>query len=182
MISSNSSATNQPQTDLTDTVLVKVAELTGAALDWAVALAEGEAVKILTGEVYFDGGQFSYGMYSPSRNYAMGCSIIEKVGISTRKIVPAAYELIEGRHFDADKGDVIEFLSSFKREMIKRPIKPELSHNKWMAKIEQSTSSTVDWSIKRDFLSDDMLTAAIRCYVSVKLRRFEVEIHVSLMQ
>lgn len=51
---------------------VKTSELTGAALDWAVAKCEGN-----TGNFTIDG-------YSPSTDWSQGGPIIEREGIATK--------------------------------------------------------------------------------------------------
>jgi hypothetical protein len=56
-------------------------ELTGAALNWAVAKCEGfdpETLNTKTGVVY----SLRYGVYTPSTNWAQGGPIIEREGIS----------------------------------------------------------------------------------------------------
>ena len=59
---------------------VKTSELTGAALDWAVAKCEGfdpETLNTKTGVVY----SLRYGVYRPSTDWAQGGPIIEREGI-----------------------------------------------------------------------------------------------------
>jgi hypothetical protein len=56
---------------------MKTSELTGAALDWAVAKCEGfdpETLNTKTGVVY----SLRYGVYTPSTNWAQGGPIIER--------------------------------------------------------------------------------------------------------
>ena len=58
---------------------VKTNELTGAALDWAVAKCEGEEVRLIKGQLetlWTDNG------YKPSTNWAEGGPIIEREGIN----------------------------------------------------------------------------------------------------
>jgi hypothetical protein len=52
---------------------MKTAELTGAALDWAVAKCEGKSHIVNAPHKYF---------YSPSTNWALGGAIIEREGIN----------------------------------------------------------------------------------------------------
>jgi hypothetical protein len=52
---------------------MKTSELTGAALDWAVAKCEGKV---------FDLSPDGYYTYKPSRNWALGGPIIERESIS----------------------------------------------------------------------------------------------------
>jgi hypothetical protein len=59
---------------------MKTNELTGAALDWAVAKCEGfdpETLNTKTGVVY----SLRYGVYRPSSDWAQGGPIIEREGI-----------------------------------------------------------------------------------------------------
>jgi hypothetical protein len=56
---------------------MKTSELTGAALDWAVARCAGfdpETLNTKTGVVY----SLRYGVYAPSTNWAQGGPIIER--------------------------------------------------------------------------------------------------------
>lgn len=58
---------------------MKVSELTGAALDWAVAKCEGEEVSLVKGQLetrWTDNG------WKPSTDWAQGGSIIERERIS----------------------------------------------------------------------------------------------------
>lgn len=60
---------------------MKTSELTGAALDWAVAKCEGfdpETLNTKTGVVY----SLRYGWYTPSTDWAQGGPIIEREGIA----------------------------------------------------------------------------------------------------
>ena len=59
--------------------MMKVSELTGAALDWAVAKCEGEEVRLIKGQLetlWTDNG------YKPSTNWAQGGPIIEREELS----------------------------------------------------------------------------------------------------
>jgi hypothetical protein len=60
---------------------MKTSELTGAALDWAVAKCEGfdpETLNTKTGVVY----SLRYGVYRPSTDWAQGGPIVEREGLS----------------------------------------------------------------------------------------------------
>jgi hypothetical protein len=57
---------------------MKTSELTGAALDWAVAKCEG----LMQGQIAIDG--VTRGFYKPSTDWAQGGPIIEREGISIR--------------------------------------------------------------------------------------------------
>ncbi len=64
---------------------MKTSELTGAALDWAVAKCEGHGVFIKHAPVqvmYTPQGKRSWYIYTPSTNWAQGGPIIEREGIT----------------------------------------------------------------------------------------------------
>jgi hypothetical protein len=64
---------------------MKTNELTGAALDWAVAKCEGHGVFIKHAPVqvmYTPQGKRSWYIYTPSTNWAQGGPIIEREGMS----------------------------------------------------------------------------------------------------
>jgi len=100
--------------------------------------------------------------YSGDCNF--GFPIICEQGIDTRQIKDSSFEIIDVRHYNKDKGDVIEFMNVYNREMVRRPKPAHPLQGKWMAKKSNGTGSTVLWS-KKDCLSDTLLIAAMRCYV-----------------
>jgi hypothetical protein len=58
---------------------IKTSELTGAALDWAVAQIENEPVVFARGAIRYAPGQFSDEVpYSPSTDWSQGGPIIER--------------------------------------------------------------------------------------------------------
>lgn len=63
---------------------IKTSELTGVALDWAVAKCEDESVRVAGGRVRFALSQFTndYDLYSPSTDWAQGGPIIEREHIA----------------------------------------------------------------------------------------------------
>ena len=64
---------------------MKTSELTGAALDWAVAKCEGYDVFIKHAPVqvmYTPKGKRSWYIYTPSTNWSQGGPIIEREGIT----------------------------------------------------------------------------------------------------
>jgi len=66
---------------------MKTSELTGAALDWAVAKCEGfdpETLNTKTGVVY----SLRYGVYTPSTNWSQGGPIIEREAITVSEGSP----------------------------------------------------------------------------------------------
>ena len=60
---------------------IKTAQLIDAALDWAVALARDESVRVELGRVRFALSQFTndYDLYSPSTDWAQGGPIIDNI-------------------------------------------------------------------------------------------------------
>jgi len=62
----------------------KTAELTGAALDWAVAKCEGGAIRTEHGVFLNQGDGYDY--YTPSTDWAQGGPIIEREKIDTNHI------------------------------------------------------------------------------------------------
>lgn len=154
-----------------------IKDLINGALDWAVAQCD----KV---EIVFDEDSKGYypvtyshaigDFYHPSTNPKQGLEIIERIGISTRQIKRRPFSIMEARHFDAEKGDVIEYMADYKREMLKRPIPPTLLDNKWLAQICYHPDTRITWS-KTDFPSDTLLISAMRCYVASVLGN-EVEI------
>jgi hypothetical protein len=66
---------------MTDLIEVQTSELTGAALDWAVAQVEG--IKVATAEPHYGADWRVYrpesgGKYSPSTEWAVGGPLIER--------------------------------------------------------------------------------------------------------
>jgi hypothetical protein len=62
---------------------MKTNELTGAALDWAVAKCEGGTIRTEHGVFLNQGDGYDY--YTPSTNWSQGGPIIEREGIATRE-------------------------------------------------------------------------------------------------
>ena len=76
---------NWPFPKLRDKTMKPTSELTGAALDWAVAKCERLSVRWDTDEdafIYFDREEGANREWSPSTNWAQGGPIIEREGIS----------------------------------------------------------------------------------------------------
>lgn len=86
---------------------MKVSELTGAALDWAVAKCEGLPVeKNRAGTLSFDAGLFPtfsdlekgrWQIYRPTTDWAQGGPIIERQEIGIRRNAPCS----QGREWEA---------------------------------------------------------------------------------
>ena len=73
---------------------VKTSELTGHALDWAVATAEGEKAELNDGEIvtwrYVIGREWRYRLvWEPSTNWAQGGPLIEREKISIEHMTGA---------------------------------------------------------------------------------------------
>jgi hypothetical protein len=65
---------------------MKTNELTGAALDWAVAKCEGHKVNVgFRNLTYIPNGKRTLYNYGPTINWAQGGPIIEREGISVRE-------------------------------------------------------------------------------------------------
>ena len=81
---------------------IKTQDLTGVALDWAVAKCEGVAV-VISGAgryqkiCYVPKGKRSYYHYTPSTNWKQGGPIIEEKEIGTRRNAPCS----RGREWEA---------------------------------------------------------------------------------
>jgi hypothetical protein len=61
---------------------MKTNQLTGAALDWAVAICEGHKVNVgFRNLTYIPKGKRTLYNYSPSTNWAQGGPIIERTGM-----------------------------------------------------------------------------------------------------
>lgn len=63
---------------------IKTAKLTGAALDWAVAKCEGEA--LVDGCLFTKDPDAEQILYTPSTDWAQGGPIIEREGISVIRL------------------------------------------------------------------------------------------------
>ena len=69
---------------------VKTAELTGAALDWAVAKCEGKDAycEIHAGNILYGQVTSGFVQFSPSTNWAQGGPIIEREEITVERRMP----------------------------------------------------------------------------------------------
>lgn len=148
---------------------VNVSELSGIALNWAVAQAE-----ILRME---SDGEYVKNWWKEQQNespddfvsdWAIVGEIIEREGIAIRKLTAAKHTLLECRHYDASKGDIIKFNEFRKKDMVVRPCKPHPLEGMWLATCKQTTDILMQWN-KDDNISRNPRTAALRCYVSLKL-------------
>ena len=74
---------------------VKTAELTGAALDWAVARCEGIELTNYSGNliIRYDGDG-----WQPSTDWAQGGPIIEREGITLRRYTDSLWDASVGQH------------------------------------------------------------------------------------
>jgi len=153
---------------------IKTKDLTGAALDWAVAKAHftdgrailphfGHSVVVETGP----GSGFQFRFY-PSVNPNDAWPIIESEGISIRKIVTPPFAVFEKRHYDASKGDEIFRPDGFNRDMVRRPNPPHKHEGWWLAKMPIGTGSNDSWRLEHS-LSPTSLIAGMRCYVATEL-------------
>lgn len=85
---------------MTSMIEVKVAELSGPALDWAVAQAEGHPVSILGGELLDsypeDCPCYGNGLYEPSADWGQGGPLIDKHRMSFEDGVTDFYAVCAG--------------------------------------------------------------------------------------
>jgi hypothetical protein len=134
---------------------MKTSELTGAALDWAVAKCEGfdpETLNTKTGVVY----SLRYGVYTPSTDWSQGGPIIEREGISVIQLesesIPDARGFWQGK-YQAQWGAVIGERHS-------------LEENHGSQGDYWGRSYHVD---REAVIGPTPLIAAMRCYVASKL-------------
>jgi len=157
-------------------VTIKVHDLSGAALDWAVAKCEGEKYEA---SISYDGIGNEYPATRYSTDPAQAWPIIEREGISIRKIVTPPFSVFATRHYDAAKGDEIVRPKGYKHDMVRRPNPPHKYEGWWLAKMPIGTGSNDSWSTE-NFLSPTSLVAAMRCCVESKLGK-EIEVPANLM-
>ena len=82
-------------------MLVKTSELSGTALDWAVAQIERKEVKFDCNLLFLSAPDFTFGdLYRPAEDWECGGPIIEREGIDIKK---------QSDHWDAtcDKGEYV---------------------------------------------------------------------------
>ena len=154
----------------TDLIEVKTRELNGGALEWVIAQIEN--VEIDEVEIHIDGHGYLWmphnfqeeyrKRYCPSVDGEQCIEIMSRVGIDVHQHKPPPYSIIEKRHFDDSKGDILEYLESFKREMVKRPHVPGKHDNKWFARMSVE-HNPFGWQEKH-FMSDDLTLSAMRCF------------------
>jgi hypothetical protein len=125
---------------------VKVSDLTGAALDWAVAKYEGREPRRLGARLYYvadAGGDYREAIgasYSPSTAWSQGGPIIEREGILLRPLRKPGHA----------------------------------SDGQWLAMFDGTNTGTmVHWVKRTDWpchywQGDTPLIAAMRCYVASK--------------
>jgi hypothetical protein len=155
-----------------------VKDLSGAALDWAVLVALGGKPVIQDGAVKADTHwlkehishkQDSYLIeFRPSSCFDQGGQLIDKIGIDVRKYTQPDYTTLDARHFDPSKGDKLEYLDRFKREMVRRPVEKNHLHGKWLAG-SPSADSSPRWSKSTNTSGDTFLIAAMRWHVLCQL-------------
>lgn len=104
-----------------------------------------------------------------SSDWSIGGPFITEQGIDIHQIKTKPYKIIELRHFNADLGDVMEYVPGHKREMALRPRKPSQHEGKWLARMAVD-NHPFGWK-PDDFMSDEPLIAAARCFVASKFGR-----------
>lgn len=163
-------------------MIVKVKDLIGAALDWAVAKCEGAT------NVHYDTvacwwftlqgrdrvlsrGWSQSQNWAPSTDWSHGGPILYEKGIQIRQLLQNDYSLWEynernlKRLSDSSFTVVARPLKIGPGRYLKGENKPHSLHGIWLAKREKSTSEMVRWSLS-DFPSPDPLVSAMRCYVA----------------
>ncbi|MGP1715631.1 MAG: hypothetical protein ACTS9Y_00500 [Methylophilus sp.] len=151
-------------------VEVNTRELDGGALEWVIAQIEN--VEIEEVEKHVDGHCYLWmpvefnedhrKCYYPSVCGEQALDIISRVGIDVHQHKKRPYSIIEKRHFDATKGDSVEYMKGFNREMVKRPHVPGKYDNKWFARLSVD-HGPFGWQ-EQHFMSDDLKLSAMRCY------------------
>lgn len=149
---------------------MKVSELIGAALDYAVARAEVLRVTEGLDQVRWENvvAEISpAGKYSS--NWAAAGPIIEREGIDLRQIKKTPYWIYDIRHFDPNQGDEIVRPQGYNGDMVRRPKPPSKYQGMWLARMANSSDAMVSWNLEKHFLSPTPLIAAMRCYVASRL-------------
>lgn len=157
---------------MTAVVEINTAQLIGPALDWAVAQCEKRPVSIQGNGVFYRVSALTPDMdgsyietivpYDPSTNPLLAFEIITREGIATRQYRKSDFEILEPRHFDASRGDVIR--AHFGRDMVFRPIDQGGDECFWYAR--RSDANRITHWRKDDYRSPTLLVAAMRFYVS----------------
>lgn len=135
---------------------INTQDLTGAALDWAVAIAEGLVATIKhNGVEYVDASGISYGGvgqqdWTPSTNPAQGHPVIEREGIATRKHSSGKwYAMAQADVGDGQRADWNEFTWR------NAPRYPDYPHEQYQR--------------RQRFSGSTMLIAGLRCLVAARL-------------
>lgn len=124
-------------------MLVKAEELKDDALDWAVAQAEKEVVVFSRGALRYPPGQFSdEERYWPTSDPSQGHAIIEREGITTRRVKDVWYAMSE-KH--SGTGELVRW-NECAWSMTERDVRIRLRYD-----------------------GPTMLIAAFRCHVANKL-------------
>ncbi|WP_292802614.1 phage protein NinX family protein [Methylotenera sp.] len=151
---------------------VNTKDLTGMALDWFVLVCEGATNLRLKDNhiVYdldFDGDLVTdyLANCNPSSDWGVAGPIVTRIGIDIRQLKADKSMLIDKRHFDESLGDVLETVSPSGLQMVRRPKPPHPLDGRFLARPSKGTGEMVRWD-KSDFLSDEPLVAAMRCYVA----------------
>jgi len=139
---------------------MKTLELTGTALDWAVAKCEGFTPHAAASIVIMES-------YRPSTDWAQAGQIIEREGIDIHQIKTRPYALYENSQRNRERfpdGEAVKWGATIRWRVPNPPAKNE---GKWLASMAVD-SHPFGWKTS-DFLSSTPLVAAMRCYVASKL-------------
>jgi hypothetical protein len=158
---------------------VTTKDLTGIALDWAVATCEGyilttDGISHLVekeGALSILGPTTSGGRpcgYSPSSYWAQGGLIIDREGIDIHQVKKRPFQTFaysESTKARYPEGEISATPSGAR--FIRVPRTPGPNDGKWTARMSVD-HHPFGWK-KDDFMSETALKAAMRCYVASKL-------------
>ena len=172
----------------------KIEQLSGSALDWSVAKSLGATPKIIDGKIFVDAAWLKNYMhfesrqdlieFRPSVSFDQGGQLINHIGIDVRQYKMCTHQILNARHYDAKKGDLIVFDEIYKREMVHRPnIMPE-HHLQWYAK-EPESGSMIQWVTRKNHMNcvrgNTFLVAGMRWLV-IKFLGDNIEVPKSLVE
>jgi hypothetical protein len=173
-------------------VAVKVQDLSGAQLDWAVAKCE--CLPIVYDPMGFkSGSEAGYWIwdettgkmtkigrgYNPSTDWSQAGPILEREGIDLHQNKHSPFH-----HYGYSESNVSRYpdgeicTTPNGTKYVKVPRKAGPNEGKWVARMSVD-HNLFGWK-QKDFMSDTPLIAAMRCYVASKFGEF-IEIPVKLL-
>ena len=152
---------------------VNTSDLNYPVLDWAVDKALGADPAIRDGKIYVNGEWLSQVIsadasaelieFCPSISFAQGAEMVNNIGVDVRQYKTPPHALIDPRHYDPSKGDVLT--TKYGREMVLRPNVFGPNEGKWYAQ-RPGTSSNVHWTERRMSVGYDGKKAEIGSYMT----------------